>query len=69
MQNSLGHADDNPKTRLRRARELNPPASSERFKRVLAYLSAMRTSFSLSVTCMPGCSRKNRMSDAGSVEE
>jgi hypothetical protein len=61
--------DNNPKSRLRRAREYIPSASDEALKPVLAYLGAMRTSFSLSITFMPGCSRKNRISEAGSVEE
>jgi len=61
--------DNNLMTRPRRARDGIPSASDEALKRVLAYLGAICTSFSFSVTFMPGCSRKNRMSDAGSVEE
>lgn len=33
------------------------------------YFAAIRTSLSVSVILNPGCSRKNRTSDAGSVDE
>ena len=56
-------------TRPRRARDDIPSANDEALKRVLAYLGAICTSFSFSVTFIPGCSRKNRISDEGSVEE
>ena len=61
--------DKNARTRPRRARDGIPSANDEALKRVLAYLGAICTSFSFSVTFIPGCSRKNRISEAGSVEE
>jgi len=44
-------------------------ANGEALTRVLAYLGAICTSFSFSVTFIPRCSRKNRISEDGSVEE
>jgi hypothetical protein len=58
-----------PRTRPRRARDDIPSANGEALTRVLAYLGAICTSFSLSVIFIPGCSRKNRISEDGSVEE
>jgi hypothetical protein len=59
----------NPRTRPRRARDDILSASGEELTRVLAYLGAICTSFSLSVIFIPGCSRRNRISEDGSVEE
>ena len=58
-----------PRTRPRRARDDIPSANGEELTRVLAYLGAICTSFSLSVIFIPGWSRKNRISEDGSVEE
>jgi hypothetical protein len=54
---------------LGRVRDDIPSANGEELTRVLAYLGAICTSFSLSVIFISGCSRKNRISEDGSVEE
>jgi hypothetical protein len=59
----------NPRTRPRRARDDIPSANGEALTRVLAYLGAICTSFSFSVIFIPRCSRRNRISEDGSVEE
>ena len=61
--------DKNPRRRPRRARDDIPSANGEELSCVLAYLDAICTSFSFSVIFIPRCSRKNRISEDGSVEE